>query len=77
VKFVTAFGERIMIKETVCWILGAFFFLFALFAANRIGADSTQLDPIEVRELATVIVYALVGLALTVSGSIFHAQNTS
>jgi hypothetical protein len=65
-----------MAKDGLCWIIGVIFFLMAFTGASRIGADSTVLDSIEVRELATVIVEGLIGLAFVVSGSVFHLKES-
>ena len=63
-------------KDVVCWLIGGIFFFMALSLANRIGADITQLNPLNVRDLANAIINGLIGLTLIISGSIFHVQNS-
>ncbi len=54
-------------KDLVCWILGGLFFFLA-FMGITAGYELTYTD------LGRIILFGLLGLAFTISGSIFNLQ---
>ncbi len=58
-------------QDVICWAIGVLFFILALSDITAGGYDLTVL------ESTRIIVYGMIGMAFTISGSIFHLQQES